>query len=92
MIISFSNTPLVIVCALALLILATHVLPLFLDKAISRWLTPIGALLHPVAFILLFFAGAELDLVVLSLVVSVFIYSLVGYISYLKEKKGEEQK
>ena len=92
MIISFSNTPLVIACALAFVILASHVSPLFLGKAASRWLTPIGALLHPVAFVLLFFAGAQLDFVVLSLVVSVFVYSLVGYISYLKEKKGGVEK
>ena len=92
MIISFSNTPLVIACVLALLILATHVLPMFLGKAVAKWLTPLGALLHPVAFVLLFLAGAELDFTVLALLVSVFVYSLVGYLSYLKEKKGGEQK
>ena len=92
MIISFSNTPLVIACVLARMILVTHVLPLFLGKAVAKWLTPLGALLHPVAFVLLFFAGAELDFAVLALLVSVFVYSLVGYLSYLKEKKGGEQK
>ena len=39
-----------------------------------------------------FFSGAELDFTVLALLVSVFVYSLVGYLSYLKEKKGGEQK
>ena len=92
MIISFSNTPLVIACALAFVILISHFSPLFLGKAISRWLTPLGALLHPVAFVLLFFSGAQLDFAVLALLVSVFVYSLVGYLSYLKEKKGGEQK
>ena len=91
MIISFSNTPLVMACIMGVAILASHILPLFLSGGIKKGVSLIGIPLHLALFVLLFFAGAELDIMVLSLMVSLFVYSAVNYASYLKDK-GEADK
>ena len=92
MIISFSNTPLVLACVCALLIAASHVLAAFMGRRITRWTTPLGAALHAVLAVLLFFAGAELDLFVLFILASVFVYSLLSLVSYKFGKKGESDR
>ena len=91
MIISFSNTPLVMASIVGILILASHILPVFMKGRCAEVVKYIGIPLHLGLFVLLFFAGAELDLMVLALMVSVFTSALVGYISYLNGK-GEAGK
>ena len=89
MIIGFSNTPFVVACVLGLLITALHVCSAFLSGVLKRAATPLAICLHLGAIVLLFFAGAELDLVVTCLMASVLIYVLVGYISYVIGKNKE---
>ena len=87
MIISFSNAPFVLACVCALLVLVSHCASAFFGRRIARYATPVGAVLHLPLLVLLFFAGAELDLMVLALMVSVFTSALVGYLTYLNGKK-----
>jgi predicted MFS family arabinose efflux permease len=91
MIISFSNTPLVIAAVLGLAILVGHVLSAFYPSRWARVLTPIGILLHVGALVLLFFAGASFDLLVACLLVSVFVYSLSEYIARGIGKGGSDE-
>ena len=49
-----------------------------------------AVLLHVPLIILLFFAGASFDLAVLFLMVSVFIYLALNYLSQRILKKGKE--
>ena len=87
MIISFSNVPFVFAVIVGALIIVAHVFPLFVKGNIARWTTVFGAILHPVYFILMFFAGAAFDLVVALLLASVFVYTLLGYISHSVNKR-----
>ena len=91
MIISFSNTPLVLACVMGILILASHILPMFIKCGIGRIVSFIGIPLHLGLIVLLFFAGAELDFLVLALMASLLVYSLCGYLAYLKDKKEAEK-
>ena len=84
MIISFSNTPLVIAAVCALVILGAHVSSAFLGRNIARWLTVFAAVLHLPLCVLLFFAGAELDLLVAFVLLSTLVYTLASYLAYLK--------
>ena len=88
MIISFTNTPLVLASVVGLLILAVHLFSAFLRVSLSRILTPLGVVLHVIGAVLLFFAGAGLDLTVACLLVSVFVYSLSAYIAAWLRKGG----
>lgn len=88
MIISFSNAPFVLACVCALLVLASHFASAFFGRRIARYATPLGAVLHLPLLVLLFFAGAELDLFVAVLLASVLVYSLLNYVSYKKGQKG----
>lgn len=92
MIISFSNTPFVLACVCGIFILAAHCVQVFGGRDITRFTTPVSALLHVALAVLLFFAGAEFDLLVACILFSVLVYSLVGYISYIKDKKGDDGK
>lgn len=92
MIISFSNIPFVLACAVGALIVLTHCASAFLQGGLSRFATMVGVGLHLFAFVLLFFAGAELDVLVTCLMVSVFVYTLLNYVSYLMNKKGDTGK
>lgn len=92
MIISFSNTPLVLACVCGLLILASHVASAFLRRNLTRYATLSGVALHVPLAILLFFTGAELDLFVAAMLLSVLIWSLLNYVSSLKEKKEGSDK
>ena len=89
MIISFSNIPLVAAIVISVLILALHVLPLLLYRW-QRCMRGAAVLLHVPLIILLFFAGASFDLAVLFLMVSVFIYLALNYLSQRIGKKGKE--
>ena len=91
MIISFSNTPLVMACVVGILILASHILPHLIKGRAGQLIGLVGIPLHLALFVLLFFAGAELDLVVLCLVASLFVYSLVNYSFYLKNKREADK-
>ena len=91
MIISFSNTPLVIASVIGVLILAVHLVSAFYRSEWARVLTPVGVVLHIAASILFFFAGAELDLLVACLLISVFVYSLSAYIAAGIRKGGRER-
>ena len=88
MIISFTNTPLVLASVVGLLILAVHLFSAFRRVSLSRILTPLGVVLHVIGAVLLFFAGAGLDLTVACLLVSVFVYSLSAYIAAWLRKGG----
>ena len=88
MIISFSNAPFVLACVCALLVLASHCASAFFGCKIARYATPVGAVLHLPLLVLLFFAGAELDLFVAVLLASVLVYSLLNYVAYKKGQKG----
>ena len=92
MIISFSNIPFVLACVVGALIALTHCASAFLKGALSRVMTKIGVALHLCAFLLLFFAGAELAVLVMCLMASVFIYTLLNYVSYLMNKKEDASK
>ena len=92
MIISFSNAPFVLACVCALLVLASHFASAFFGRRIARYATPLGAVLHLPLLVLLFFAGAELDLFVLFILASVFVYSLLSLVSYKIGKKGESDR
>lgn len=92
MIISFSNTPLVLACICGLFILTSHCVSAFCTGNTAKWATPLGVLLHVVASLLLFFAGAELDLLVACILFSVLVYSLLNYVAYLNGKKGGSDK
>jgi hypothetical protein len=70
-----------------LLILASHVASAFLRRNLARYATLSGVALHVPLAILLFFAGVELDFFVAAMLLSVLIYSLLNYVSSLKEKK-----
>lgn len=91
MIISFSNTPFVLACVCGLMILASHCLAAFMGRRITKWTTPLGAALHVVLAVLLFFAGAEFDLLVLTVLASVFLYSLLSFACKSGEK-GESNR
>lgn len=91
MIISFSNTPLVMACIVGVLILASHILSHLLKGRQGQIVRLIGIPLHLGLFVLLFLAGAELDLMVLALMASLFVYTLAGYLFHLKDKKEADE-
>ena len=84
MIISFSNTPLVLATVCLLLILGAHVLAALRGRNIARWLTLSAAVLHLPLCVLLFFAGAQLDLLVGAVLLGTLVYTLASYIAYIK--------
>ena len=83
MIISFSNTPLVLACVVGILILGAHVGAAVFEGLLVRVVTYVAIALHLALFVLLFFAGAEMALMVLAFMASLFVYTLAGYLSYL---------
>ena len=83
MIISFSNTPLVLACVVGGLILGAHVGAALLEGLLARVIAFVSIALHLCLFVLLFLAGAEMSLMVLAFMASLFAYTLIGYLSYL---------
>ena len=85
---SFNNTPLVIALAIAVLIIGIHVLSVLLaKKKMGTALTAVNILLHIAFSVLMFFAGARLDVIAVSMMTSVLIYSLTSCITYTVSKK-----
>ena len=90
MIISFSNTPLVLACLVGLLILGAHVGAAMLDGLLARVISFAAIALHLALFILLFFAGAEMALMVCIFMASLLVYTLAGYIRYIKDGRADK--
>jgi hypothetical protein len=91
MIISFSNIPLVLACVVGALILGAHVSSAVLKGRTARFGAFFAIFLHLALFVLLFFAGAEMSVMVLAFMASLFVYTLAEYISY-RIKSGRTDK
>ncbi len=83
----FNNVPLVIAMAVAVLVLCMHVLSGLLSGKLAVAINIFNIFLHVVYAVLMFFAGAELDIIALSMMASVLVYSLVSYIAYTVAEK-----
>ena len=84
---SFNNTPLVIAVAIAVLIIGVHVMSALLPKKTGTVLIAVNISLHIAFAVLMFFAGARLDVIAVSMMTSVLIYSLTSCITYTVSKK-----
>lgn len=91
MIISFNNIPFVLFCICAVFAVALHVASTFLKGRIAIVTTYANIILHLGMFILLFFAGAELDFAVATFMASVTVYVALSYASYLISKREAEK-
>ena len=91
MIISFSNTPILLACILGVLILASHCVGAFLRGRVARFASYIGVALHPLLLICLFLGGSKMDIAVASLMASVLVYSALNYASYLMRSKEADR-
>ena len=84
---SFNNTPLVIAVAIAVLIIGVHVMSALLPKKTGTVLIAVNISLHIAFAVLMFFAGARLDVIAVSMMTSVLIYSLTSCVTYTVSKK-----
>ena len=89
--ISFSNTPLVVAAVLAVAVIAVQAFTALSDKLLSRLLTYLGVLLHVGMILSLLFAGAEIDLMVLAVMLSLLVYVAVHFTRYTLKKNGKEE-
>ena len=91
MIISFTNIPFVLFCVCAAFAIALHVASTFFKGKAAMAATYVNVVLHLGIFVLLFFAGAGLDLAVATFMASVAIYLALSYAFYLVSKREAEK-